>query len=36
MTQSQHVGHDTLELLVEPYSVPILRELMDGPADPRS
>jgi len=32
--QARHVGHATLELLVEPYSVPILRALMDGPRSP--
>lgn len=34
MKRSQHVGHATLELLVEPYIVPILRALMDGPRRP--
>jgi DNA-binding HxlR family transcriptional regulator len=30
----RHVGHATLQLLVEPFSVPILRALMDGPSRP--
>jgi DNA-binding HxlR family transcriptional regulator len=34
MRQSRHVGHATLELLVEPYILPILRALMDGPRRP--
>jgi DNA-binding HxlR family transcriptional regulator len=31
---TRHIGHATLDLLIEPHIVPILRALMDGPRSP--